>query len=132
MDRIRAGLTGLAAVFLVTAAASLLFVPNEAERLAADQQQPGEPLAQLGVAPGSDKNGSDKNGSDKNGSDQNAGENGGSADAFAEPAGPAQGAGPSSSLFSDRSDPGPALPAPSGPSPAEAGPQPQRDMPVAI
>jgi hypothetical protein len=55
MDRIRAGLTGLAAVFLVTAAASLLFAPDEAEKTAAAQQEPGEPLAQLGVAPGSDK-----------------------------------------------------------------------------
>jgi hypothetical protein len=54
MDRIRAGLTGLAAVFLVTAAASLLFAPDEAETIAAEQQEPGEPLAQLGVAPGSD------------------------------------------------------------------------------
>jgi len=52
MDRIRAGLTGLAAVFLVTAAASLLFAPDEAEKTAAAQQEPGEPLAQLGVAPG--------------------------------------------------------------------------------
>ncbi len=55
MDRIRAGLTGLAAVFLVTAAASLLFAPDEAQTIAADAHQPGEPLAQLGVAPGSDK-----------------------------------------------------------------------------
>lgn len=55
MDRIRAGLTGLAAVFLVTAAASLLFAPDEAETVAAEKQEPGEPLAQLGVAPGSDK-----------------------------------------------------------------------------
>lgn len=57
MDRIRAGLTGLGAVFLVTAAASLLFAPDEAETVAASQQEPGEPLAQLGVAPGSDKTG---------------------------------------------------------------------------
>jgi hypothetical protein len=55
MDRIRAGLTGLAAVFLVTAAASLLFGPEEADTVAETQQQPDEPLAQLGVAPGSDK-----------------------------------------------------------------------------
>lgn len=55
MDRIRAGLTGLAVVFLVTAAASLLFGPDEAETVAVEKQEPGEPLAQLGVAPGSDK-----------------------------------------------------------------------------
>ncbi len=55
MDRIRAGLTGLAVVFLVTAAASLLFGPDEADPPPVEQQQPGEPLAQLGVAPGSDK-----------------------------------------------------------------------------
>lgn len=55
MDRVRAGLTGLAAVFLVTAAASLLFAPDAADTVAAEKQEPGEPLAQLGVAPGSDK-----------------------------------------------------------------------------
>lgn len=55
MDRIRTGLTGLGAVFLVTAAASLLFAPDKAQTEAAAQQTPGEPLAQLGVAPGSDK-----------------------------------------------------------------------------
>ena len=55
MDRIRAGLTGLAAVFLVTAAASLLFGPDEADTAPVEEQAPGEPLAQLGVAPGSDK-----------------------------------------------------------------------------
>ncbi|WP_181160173.1 hypothetical protein [Sandaracinobacter neustonicus] len=58
MDRIRAGLTGLAAVFLVTAAAALLFAPDPAQQArveAAQAADPGEPLAQLGVAPGSEK-----------------------------------------------------------------------------
>lgn len=55
MDRIRAGLTGLAVVFLVTAAASLLFGPDEAQTVSIEKPEPGEPLAQLGVAPGSDK-----------------------------------------------------------------------------
>ncbi|PZU50290.1 MAG: hypothetical protein DI568_03985 [Sphingomonas sp.] len=58
MDRIRAGLTGLAVVFLVTAAAALLFAPDPAQQArvaAAQAADPGEPLAQLGVAPGSEK-----------------------------------------------------------------------------
>ena len=58
MDRIRAGLTGLAAVFLITAVASLLFAPDPAQQArveAAQASEPGEPLAQLGVAPGSEK-----------------------------------------------------------------------------
>lgn len=56
MDRIRTGLTGLAAVFLVTAAASLLFAPNAEERVEAElAKTPGEPLAQLGVAPSNEK-----------------------------------------------------------------------------
>lgn len=57
MDRIRAGLTGLGAVFLVTAAASLLFAPDATKTEAIAKQEPGEPLAQLGVAPNSDKSG---------------------------------------------------------------------------
>lgn len=58
MDRIRAGLTGLAAVFLITAVAALLFAPDPAQQArieAAQAADPGEPLAQLGVAPGSEK-----------------------------------------------------------------------------
>ena len=58
MDRIRAGLTGLAAVFLITAVASLLFAPDPAQQARVEAEQasePGEPLAQLGVAPGSEK-----------------------------------------------------------------------------
>jgi hypothetical protein len=57
MDRIRTGLTGLAAVFLVTAAASLLFGPDDSGQPAALEQEkaPGEPLAQLGVAPSNEK-----------------------------------------------------------------------------
>jgi hypothetical protein len=52
MDRIRAGLTGLGAVFLVTAAAALLFGPEPGDPPAVEQaKEPGEPLAQLGVAP---------------------------------------------------------------------------------
>jgi hypothetical protein len=65
MDRIRAGLTGLGAVFLVTAAASLLFAPDQAQTDAAAQQEPGEPLAQLGVAPGSDKAAAEKAAADR-------------------------------------------------------------------
>lgn len=52
MDRMRAGLTGLGAVFLLTLAASLAFGPSDE---AADSRDTGEPLAQLGVAPGNDK-----------------------------------------------------------------------------
>lgn len=52
MDRMRAGLTGLGAVFLLTLAASLAFGPSDGQSEARDS---GEPLAQLGVAPGSDK-----------------------------------------------------------------------------
>jgi hypothetical protein len=56
MDRIRAGLTGLGAVFLVTAAAALLFGPEPGDRAAIEQSKaPGEPLAQLGVAPSNEK-----------------------------------------------------------------------------
>ena len=56
MDRIRAGLTGLGVVFLITAAASLLFAPSPADKAAVAQvKEPGEPLSQLGVAPNSEK-----------------------------------------------------------------------------
>jgi hypothetical protein len=56
MDRVRAGLTGLGAVFLVTAAAALLFGPEPGDRAAVEQsKEPGEPLAQLGVAPSNEK-----------------------------------------------------------------------------
>lgn len=56
MDRIRAGLTGLGAVFLITAAASLLFAPTPAETARVERpKEPGEPLSQLGVAPNSEK-----------------------------------------------------------------------------
>lgn len=52
MDRMRAGLTGLGAVFLLTLAASLAFGPSDTQP---DRQDTNEPLAQLGVAPGTDK-----------------------------------------------------------------------------
>jgi hypothetical protein len=52
MDRMRAGLTGLGAVFLLTLAASLAFGPAEK---VPDTRDSSEPLAQLGVAPGNDK-----------------------------------------------------------------------------
>ena len=122
MDRIRAGLTGLAAVFLVTAAASLLFAPDEAERVAAEQQEPGEPLAQLGVAPGSDK------GVEGGGAEADPdGTRAGAAAPEADPAGPAPEAQPSGSLFEDGPTPAPALP-----TPAESVPRPLQDLPVAI
>ena len=54
MDRIRVGLTGLAAVFLVTLGAALAFRPPEGQ-MAGIESKAGEPLAQLGVAPGADK-----------------------------------------------------------------------------
>ncbi len=52
MDRMRAGLTGLGAVFLLTLAASLAFGPSDESM---ENRDSSEPLAQLGVAPGSDK-----------------------------------------------------------------------------
>lgn len=56
MDRVRAGLTGLGAVFLVTAAAALLFGPEPGDLSSFGQsKEPGEPLAQLGVAPSNEK-----------------------------------------------------------------------------
>lgn len=52
MDRMRAGLTGLGVVFLFTLAASLAFGPSDDEPVVeASTKAPGEPLAQLGVAP---------------------------------------------------------------------------------
>lgn len=51
----RAGLTGLGLVFLLTLVASVLFVPADAPLAQASRIEPGEPLAQLGVAPGKDK-----------------------------------------------------------------------------
>lgn len=51
MDRMRAGLTGLGLVFLATLAASVLFAPDTSQA----PQEPSEPLAQLGVAPGPEK-----------------------------------------------------------------------------
>lgn len=54
MHRIRAGLTGLGIVFLFTLVASVVFAPSQQ---AQPPKVPGEPLAQLGVAPSSDKGG---------------------------------------------------------------------------
>ena len=53
MDRMRLGLTGLGAVFLITLGAAFAF--GSAENKAAPENKPGEPLAQLGVAPGAEK-----------------------------------------------------------------------------
>ena len=56
MDRVRIGLTGLGAVFLLTLGTSLVFGNPAGNKPAAEsRKEPGEPLAQLGVAPGSDK-----------------------------------------------------------------------------
>ena len=52
MDRVRAGLAGLGLVFLFTLLASVAFAPSRALEPA---KAPGEPLAQLGVAPSNDK-----------------------------------------------------------------------------
>ncbi len=54
MERVRVGLTGLAAVFLITMGAALAFRPPEGKP-AISETKSGEPLAQLGVAPGADK-----------------------------------------------------------------------------
>ena len=53
MDRMRVGLTGLGAVFLITLGAAFAF--GSAGDQAAPENKPGEPLAQLGVAPGAEK-----------------------------------------------------------------------------
>jgi hypothetical protein len=113
MDRIRAGLTGLGAVFLVTAAASLLFAPDEAQTVASALQEPGEPLAQLGVAPGSDKIGSDKIGSD-NSAGGAAGDVGGGGELPAEPGVPLLEAQPSGGPPVDGAPRDPAYPSPTG------------------
>jgi len=52
MNRVRAGLTGLGLVFLFTLLASVAFAPSVA---VLPDKSPGEPLAQLGVAPSSEK-----------------------------------------------------------------------------
>lgn len=49
MQRVRLGLTGLAIVFLIVIIGAVLLGPEEPSLKPA---QPGEPLAQLGVAPG--------------------------------------------------------------------------------
>ena len=52
----RAGFTGLGLVFLFTLAASVAFAPSaHAPPASSGDKAPGEPLAQLGVAPGSEK-----------------------------------------------------------------------------
>lgn len=52
----RAGLTGLGIVFLLTLAASMAFgPPRGADVNLQEAKEPGEPLAQLGVAPSNDK-----------------------------------------------------------------------------
>lgn len=111
MDRIRAGLTGLAAVFLVTAAASLLFAPDEAETVAATGAEPGEPLAQLGVAPSSEKMAEAKR----------------DEDAAATPDAPVLEAQPSGGLPEAGRSPDPAVPSPAGVAPLD-----DPDRPVAI
>ena len=56
MDRVRIGLTGLGAVFLLTLGASLTFGAADRDAAVAPaQKEPGELLAQLGVAPSSEK-----------------------------------------------------------------------------
>ncbi len=53
MQRVRIGLTGLAAVFLVTMIAAAGFSPEQpVDRPATDLPKREEPLAELGVAPG--------------------------------------------------------------------------------
>lgn len=49
MQRVRVGLTGLAIVFLIVILGMVLLGPEEPGPKPA---QPGEPLAQLGIAPG--------------------------------------------------------------------------------
>lgn len=52
----RAGLTGLGIVFLFTIAAAAAFGPSDGDPSVEQQDKvPGEPLAQLGVAPGPEK-----------------------------------------------------------------------------
>lgn len=52
MNRVRTGLTGLGIVFLLTLVASVAFAPSQDLQ---SVKAPGEPLAQLGVAPSNDK-----------------------------------------------------------------------------
>lgn len=55
MDRVRVGLSGLGAVFLLTLGVSLMFGrPDASPQVAESIKEPGEPLAQLGVAPSSE------------------------------------------------------------------------------
>lgn len=49
MQRLRAGLTGLALVFLVTLVGSIALSPSDTQ--SPRPADPGEPLAELGVAP---------------------------------------------------------------------------------
>jgi hypothetical protein len=54
MDRVRIGLTGLAAVFLLTLIGAVGFRDNDHASVAKPRERPAEePLAELGVAPGS-------------------------------------------------------------------------------
>ncbi len=56
MNRVRAGLTGLGLVFLFTLMASVAFAPSPTALPGnLPGKEPGEPLAQLGVAPSSEK-----------------------------------------------------------------------------
>lgn len=55
MDRVRVGLSGLGAVFLLTLGVSLVFGrPDASPQVTENIKEPGEPLAQLGVAPSSE------------------------------------------------------------------------------
>jgi hypothetical protein len=51
-ERLRWGLTGLAAIFLIVMLAAARLGPARVGRTPADQPGTGEPLAVLGVAPG--------------------------------------------------------------------------------
>lgn len=51
-ERLRWGLTGLAAIFLIVMLAAARLGPASVAQTAADQPGTGEPLAVLGVAPG--------------------------------------------------------------------------------
>jgi len=61
-QRIRIGLTGLAFAFLAVLIASILIhsardsTPPTPAKQNAEMNQPSEPLAELGVAPGADQN----------------------------------------------------------------------------
>lgn len=58
MDRVRVGLTGLGAVFLLTLGVSLVFGGSDKPPATVEaEKEPGEPLAQLGVAPSNEKAG---------------------------------------------------------------------------